>query len=213
MWFGGLTHQSTRQNFDPPTRCTQFQPTEKRNKMTRISPINRTAASGKTQKLLDGAEKKLGMVPNMIATMAQSHAVAGAYLGFSQALSVGAIAAPLREQIALTVSQINGCGYCLAAHSAIGNSIGLTDDEVRDARSAQSPDRKTEAALQFARHVVDQRGGVSDAGLTAVRDAGYSDSEVLEIIAHVALNTLTNYVNKTAQTEVDFPPVAELVGS
>jgi len=179
--------------------------------MTRIPPIDRTTASDKTQKLLDGVEQKLGMVPNMIATMAQSQAVAGAYLGFSQSLSGGAIPPQLREQIAITVGQTNGCGYCLAAHSAIGNSVGLTDEEVSDARIASSPDRKTEAAMQFARHVVDQRGGVSDHDLAAVRSAGYSDSEILEIIAHVALNTFTNYVNRTAQTEVDFPAVDELV--
>jgi uncharacterized peroxidase-related enzyme len=182
-------------------------------KMTRILPVDRTTASDETQKLLDGVRKKLGMVPNMIATMATSPAVARAYLGLSQTLSDGDISAQLREQIALTVSQFNGCEYCLAAHSAIGHSVGLTDDEVRDARAGRSLDRKTEAALQFAGHVVDQRGGVSDHELATVRDAGHSDSEILEIIAHVALNTLTNYVNKTARTEIDFPPAAELAGA
>ena len=181
--------------------------------MPRFSPVNLSIATPETQKLLAGVQKKLGMLPNMIATMAQSRVVAQAFLGFSQALAGGVTSARLREQIALTVAEENGCGYCLAAHSAVGSSVGLTDDEVRDARTATSPDRKTEAALQFARRVVDQRGAVSDDDIAAVRDAGYSDPEIVELIAHVALSIFTNYFNRAADTEIDFPLVAELVNS
>jgi uncharacterized peroxidase-related enzyme len=181
--------------------------------MTRIQPIDPAAASAKTQKLLEGVEKKLGMLPNVIATLAHSDAAAQAYLSFSQVLSGGAIPAQLREQIALAVAQFNGCGYCIAAHSAIGSSIGLSEDEIRDARTATSLDRKTEAALKFARRVVHERGGVSDADVAAVRSAGFTDAEIVELIAHVVLNTFTNYINRTAQTEIDFPPVAELINS
>lgn len=176
--------------------------------MPRILPVDRRNAPAPTGKLLDGVEKKLGMVPNLVATMAQSPAVAQAYLAFSQALSGGVLPAPLREQIALAVGQANECGYCVAAHSAIGSSVGLTDDEVRDARSANSPDRKTEAALRFARAIVDKRGFVSDTDLEEMRTAGYSDAEVTEIIGNVALNTFTNYFNHVAETEIDFPVVA-----
>ena len=178
--------------------------------MPRLQPVDRTIASAKTRELLAGLEKKLGMLPNLIATMAQSHAALQAYLNFSQALSSGVISARLREQIALAVGQANECGYCVAAHSAIGSSVGLSDDEVRDARTATSPDRKTEAALRFARRIVDQRGAVSDDDVAAVRAAGYSDAEIVEVVAHVALNVFTNFFNHVAETEVDFPPVAEL---
>ena len=159
--------------------------------MPRLRPIDRKTAPDKTQKLLDGIEKKLGMVPNLIATMAQSHALAEAYLSYSQALAGGTIPPQLREQIALVVSQANECGYCLAAHSAIGGSVGLSDDEIRDARTGESPDRKTEAALHFAQKIVEKRGWLSDSHLSEVRQAGYSDEEITELIGHVALTLFT----------------------
>lgn len=179
--------------------------------MSRLQPVDRSTAPDKTRRLLDGVEKKLGMVPNLIATMAHSHALAQAYLAYSQALAGGVIPAQLREQIALAVSQANECGYCLAAHSAIGSSVGLSDDEIRDARTGASPDRKTEAALHFAQQIVEKRGWLSDAELDEVRDAGYSDEEIVELIGHVALSVFTNYFNHVAHTDVDFPAVAELV--
>ena len=178
--------------------------------MPRLQPVDRNTADQTTQKLLDGVKKKLGMVPNLISTMAQSPALAQAYLGFSQGLAGGVISPQLREQIALAVSQTNKCNYCLAAHSAIGSSVGLSQDELRDARSASSTDRKSEAALQFARRIVEERGFVSDDEFAEVRRAGYSDEEIAEIVGHVALTVFTNYFNHVADTEVDFPPVAEV---
>ena len=181
--------------------------------MPRILPIDRNAAAEGTQKLLDGVEKKLGMMPNLIATMAQSSSLVQAYLSFSQALSNGAISAQLREQIALAVGQTNQCGYCLAAHSAVGSSLGLSEDEILDARTASSPDRKTEAALQFARRIVDKQGFVSNGDLEEIRSADYSEPVIAELIGHVAFNIFTNYFNHVAETEVDFPPVPEVVSS
>lgn len=181
--------------------------------MPRIQPINRTTAPANTQKLLDGVEKNLGMMPNLIATMAQSSSLVQAYLSFSQALSGGAIPAQLREQIALAVGQANQCDYCLAAHSAIGTSLGLSQDEIHDARTATSPDRNTEAVLQFARRIVDTRGFVSDDDLEEIRSAGYGEPEIAELVGHVAFNIFANYFNLVAQTEVDFPPVSALVSS
>ena len=178
--------------------------------MPRIRPISRSKASAATQELLARVEHQLGMAPNLIATMAQSASVARAYLSMAEALADGDLPEPLREQIALTVSQANGCGYCVAGHAAVGSSVGLTDDEVRDARKATSPDRKTEAVLQFAHRMVDLRGSLSDADLHAIRGAGLRDAEIMEIIAHVAMNIFTNYVNLIAQTDIDFPPVANI---
>ena len=111
------------------------------------------------------------------------------------------------------MSQVNECSYCLAAHFAIGSSLGIPDDELRDARTATSPDRMTEAALQFARRVVDKRGAVSDDDVDEIHSAGYSDAEITEIVAQVALITFTNYFDNTAATEIDFPPIADLVSS
>jgi uncharacterized peroxidase-related enzyme len=181
--------------------------------MPRIDPVDRATAPAKTQQLLDQVERTLGTVPNIIATMAQSPALTAAYLGFSEALSQGSVRPTLREQIALAVSQNNQCDYCLAAHSAIGSSLGLSEDQVRDARTATSPDRKIEIALQFARRVAEQRGFVANADLDAMRTAGYSEAAIVEIVGYVALTVFTNYFNHVAETEVDFPTAAELVVS
>ena len=181
--------------------------------MPRIHPVQPDTATAATQTLLGGVEKKLGMVPNIIGTMAQSSAVAKAYLGFSQGLAGGELSTQLREQIALAVSQVNQCDYCLAAHSAIGGSVGLSDDQLRDARQGTSPDRRTEAALQFARQMVDRQGFVSDDDLAEIRQAGFSEAEIVEIVGNVALTVFTNYFNHVAETEIDFPKVAELAAT
>lgn len=178
--------------------------------MPRIKPVQTESAPKATQTLLAGVQKKLGMVPNLIATMAQSPAAAQAYLGFSQPLAGGVISSQLREQLALSVSEANRCGYCLAAHSAIGTSVGLSDDQVRDARTASSPDRITEVALKFARRIVDAQGFVADGDIAEMRDAGYDDGAIVEVVANVALTIFTNYLNHVAQTDIDFPEVDKL---
>ncbi|QDU92614.1 carboxymuconolactone decarboxylase family protein [Lignipirellula cremea] len=181
--------------------------------MPRIQPVNRTTADSKTANLLGSVEKKMGQVPNIIATMATSPAVAQAYLGFSQSLSTGQLPARLREQIALVVGETNNCEYCLAAHTALGKGAGLTEGETCDARRAEAKDDKERAALRFARTIVNERGRVSDEDVQAVRQAGYDDGEIAEIVANVALNIFTNYFNHVAGTEVDFPVAPELTAA
>jgi uncharacterized peroxidase-related enzyme len=175
--------------------------------MTRIQPINPSDATGKAKQLLDGVQAKLGITPNMMKTMAVSPAVLDAYLGFSAATGTGALKAGFREQIALAVAQANSCEYCLAAHSAIGKMVGLQPDSIHAARQAQATDPKAAAGLEFAQALVIERGLVSDAAIARVRAAGYSDAEIAEIVANVALNIFTNYFNHVAGTEVDFPRV------
>jgi len=140
-------------------------------------------------------------------TMAQSPAVLEGYLGFGAALRRGRLPVGLQEQIALAVAETNSCDYCLSAHTALGRGAGLSNDELAASREARATDRKAAAALQFARVVVDRRGDVRDLDLAAVRAAGYSDGEIAEIIAHVALNVFTNYFNIANNVEVDFPKV------
>ncbi len=178
--------------------------------MPRIQPVNKDNTDTATANLLGAVQKKLGLVPNLIATMANSTAVANAYLGFSQTLSGGSLPAPLREQIALVVGETNNCEYCVAAHTALGKGAGLTEAETCDARRAQAKDEKEQAALEFAKKVVNERGWVSDEDIQRVRQAGYSDGEISEIVANVALNIFTNYFNHVAGTEVDFPAAPEL---
>ncbi len=176
--------------------------------MPRLKAIETNEAEPKTKALLDGVQKKLGMTPNLMRTMANSPAVLEAYLGFGNALGKGTLQPKLREQIALTVSESNGCQYCLSAHSAMGKMVGLGDEEIADSRLGVSPDRKTEAVLQFARKVIAERGWVSDHDVASLRAAGTSDGEIAEVVAHVAVNIFSNYFNHVAGTEVDFPEVA-----
>ena len=181
--------------------------------MPRIQPVDRDNAPNTTAKLLDGVQKKMGGVPNIIATMAQSPAVANAYLGFSQAVASGSLSARLREQIALVVGETNSCGYCVSAHTALGKKAGLSEQDTRDARRAEATDEKETQALQFARQIVTIQGHVTDEDVERVRQAGYTDGEIAEIVANVSLNIFTNYFNHVAGTEIDFPAAPELTAA
>ena len=178
--------------------------------MPRIAPIHPETASPAAAELLTAVKKKMGVVPNIIATMAQSTSVANAYLGFSQSLAGGLLSPRLREQIALAVGEANECQYCVAAHSMLGKKAGLTEADTEAARRGSATDAKEARALEFARAVVAQRGHVADADVQELRNAGYSDGEIVEIVAHVALNLFTNYFNHVADTEIDFPAAPEL---
>ena len=178
--------------------------------MPRIQPVAEDSTNTQATELLSGVKRKLGMVPNLISTMANSPAVTNAYLGFSQSLSTGSLPPRLREQIALTVGEANSCGYCVAAHTALGKKAGLSELETLDARRVEPMDSKERAALRLAQAIVRERGFVSDEDMRIVREAGYNDGEIAEIVANVALNLFTNYFNHVAETEIDFPAVPVL---
>ena len=176
--------------------------------MPRLSAIQPDKATGKAKELLDAVQAKLSIIPNMTRVMANSAAVLEAYLSFSGALAGGSLNAKLREQIALEVGEQNSCQYCVSAHSAIGRMTGLSDAEIEAAREAKSNTVKPAAALAFARQIVAKQGRATQADVDAVRNAGFTDGEIAEIIANVALNIFTNYFNNTADVEVDFPKIA-----
>jgi uncharacterized peroxidase-related enzyme len=186
----------------------QFIRTNEENFMSRLSAIDPIVATGKAKDLLTAVHSALGIVPNMTKVMVNSPAVLEGYLGLSGALSHGLLDAKTREQLALVTAQENHCDYCLSAHSAIGKMVGLTPEQIGEARSGHGQDARATAALRFARRVLETRGEISDEDVAAVRVAGFSDGEVAEIIAHVALNVLTNYFNNAAQVEIDFPKVS-----
>jgi uncharacterized peroxidase-related enzyme len=177
--------------------------------MSRIAIPTVENAPAAAQPLLAAVKQQLGTVPNLMKLLARNPAALEGYLSFSGALGKGALDAGLRERIALAVAEHNGCDYCLSAHTYLGQHVArLPAGELAAAREARSTDARAAAALGFARAVARQRGQVADAELAAVRAAGFDDAEVLEIVAHVALNVLTNYVNNVALTTVDFPHVA-----
>lgn len=178
--------------------------------MSRLPLIDPAAAAGPAKSMLDAVGKKLGLVPNMTRAMANSPAVLKSYLDFSAALGGASLDARTRELIALAVGEVNGCQYCLAAHSAIGGSLGLSRQDLLAARQAGSGDARTAGLLAFARTLVLQRGLVTDADLRAVRAAGASDAQIAEVVAVTALNVFTNWFNHVADPPVDFPAAEPL---
>ena len=175
--------------------------------MSRIpTPATIDAAPAAAQPLLEAVKKQLGSAPNLFRITANSPAALEGYLGLNGALGKGALDAPTRERIALAVANINGCAYCNSAHSYLGKNLAKLDEaELSANRHGKSNDAKADITVRFAAKVARERGQVSDADLQALRGAGYDDAQIVEIVAHVGLNTLTNYINEVFKTEVDFP--------
>lgn len=178
--------------------------------MTRIvTPASIEVSPTASQPLLLAVKKQFGSVPNLFRVVGNSPEALEGYLGLNAALGKGKLDVKTRERIALAIAEINGCNYCLAAHTYIGKNLAKLDDaEIAASRNGGSNDSKAAEAVRFASKVATLRGHVTDIDLQKVKAAGFSDAEVLEIILHVVLNTLTNYVNNVAETEVDFPEVA-----
>lgn len=178
--------------------------------MSRLqTPATIDAAPAVTRPALEAVQKQLGVVPNLHRVLASSPVALQGYLALGEALGKGELDLKTRGRLAMTVAENNGCGYCLSAHAFIGkNLLHLDEAELSANRDASSSDVKARAALQFAAQVVRARGHVSDAELRAVQAAGFSQAQVLEIVMHTVLNTLTNYVNSVAQTDIDFPVVS-----
>ena len=174
---------------------------------TRIETLNPETTAGTSKELFDGVNKKLGFIPNLIKVFGNSPATLKAYLSLGEIAGSGNFSAKFREQLALAIAEENSCNYCLSAHTAIGKMSGLTDEQTEQNRQGLSDDLKVQAGLKFAQLVTKNRGLVNNDELQAVKDAGYSDGDILEIVLNVVSNTLTNYVNHIAQTEVDFPKV------
>jgi len=177
--------------------------------MSRIpTPATIDAAPAASQPLLAEVKKQLGSVPNLFRLVANSPAALEGYLGLFGALGKGALPAPTHERIALAVAEINGCDYCLSAHTYMGRNLAKLDDtEMSLNRNGSSNDPKANAAVSFAAKVARERGHVRAEDLEAVRSAGYDDAQIIEIVLHVALNTWTNYINEVAKTDIDFPVV------
>lgn len=178
--------------------------------MSRLPQIIPGSATSEVQSLFDSIQKKLGMIPNMMRAMANSPGVLEGYLQFSHSISRGSLTSKQRQQIALAVSQDNDCDYCLAAHATIARSVGLTADQIRDSRHSFAVDGKTNALLQFVHKVVAKRGHVDEQDVDGLRELGFTDADIAETVAHVALSVLTNYFNIVAGTDIDFPKAPAL---
>ena len=177
--------------------------------MSRIhTPASIETAPAAAQPLLEAVKKQLGMVPNLFRVVANSPAALEGYLGLNGALAKGGLDARTRERIALAIAEVDGCDYCLSAHTYLGKNLAKLDDaEITANRNGASNDPKADAAVRFAAKVARQRGHIGEEDFRAVKLAGYDDAQVIEMVMHVALNSWTNYINEVVQTEIDFPVV------
>ena len=176
--------------------------------MPRITPIDPATAAGDAATQLATTRKMFGSTPNMFTTAAHAPAALAALNGLFASLAKASLGLKTGEQIAIAVAQANGCGYCLSAHTAIGTMHGLEAAELAGARRASSANPKTAAILALATAINASRGQVSDAVLATARTAGITDAEIVEVVAHVALNVFTNALNNLCHTDIDFPVVA-----
>jgi uncharacterized peroxidase-related enzyme len=176
--------------------------------MTRIKTIDSSNANAEQTELLDAIQSQLGMVPNFLKVFANSPVALRAFLGLHGIAGDGTLDALTRERIALALAQQNGCEYCVSAHTAIGRKTGLSAEEVAAARAGTSEDAQAAVAVKFARSLMEKKGEIGALELAEVRSAGYSDSDIVEIITHVGMNFLTNVLGKASQIDIDFPKVS-----
>jgi alkylhydroperoxidase family enzyme len=173
--------------------------------MQRVHSVNPQVAQGRTKELLDSVQQAVGMIPNTAKVMANSPAVLESFLAFSTAMGKVQIGQKLHNQLKLNTSETNSCDYCTSILCAIAPSAGLSADDILAGRTGKSVDQRTEAALKFAEDVLESRGKVSNQQLAAVREAGFGDGEIVEIVASVVLGCFTNFLNNVADTELDIP--------
>lgn len=176
--------------------------------MSRIPAVETESATDEQKALFDAIQAQLGVVPNFLKVFARSPAALRAFLGLHGIAGEGVLDPLTRERIAVALAQQNACEYCLSAHTAIGRKAGLTNEEIAANRAGSSQDARAAAAVAFAGALVESLGAVSNDDLQAVRDAGYDDAEIVEIITHVGMNVLTNILGKASRVAIDFPKVA-----
>ena len=175
--------------------------------MSRITLIAPTDATGSVEQNFAEIKSAFGVVPNMFRAVANSPAALASMWGSFGALGGGRLGAKLGEQLAVAIADRNNCNYCLAAHTGLGKRAGATAEEMAKAQAGRSTDPRTQAALTFAIRIVENRADISASEVAGLRAAGFDDEEVVEIIAHVALNLFTNYINVALDVPVDFPGV------
>jgi uncharacterized peroxidase-related enzyme len=178
--------------------------------MARIQPIQPQSASSSVKAKYEVANSALGALPNLVKTYGNSDAALGAFLGLYSATAESIFTHAVREQIALAVSQVNGCDYCLAIHTAVGRGAGLGKDDIEAARRGMAADARVNAAVKFAYSVAEKRGKVTDAEVEDLRLAGYSDKDIVDLVGIVILNFFNNFMNNVADTEIEFPRAAPL---
>lgn len=175
--------------------------------MSRLSILADSAVPEASKPVIDAVYRQLGTVPNLFRVVAHSPAALAGLAGLEAALGK-ALDVKTRERIAVAIAQVNGCDYCLSAHTYLGlNFAKLSAEELALNRGGTSGDATAHAAVAFAVKVARERGHVSDADIAEVRAAGFVEAQIVEIVALVALNVFTNFLNEVAKTDIDFPAV------
>jgi uncharacterized peroxidase-related enzyme len=177
--------------------------------MSRLQAPDLETLAADERDILNLAEKRLGFLPNMHRMLATSPILLRAVTDYQAQMSKS-LDAKTRHGIALAVTEVNGCGYCKAAHSYYATGLGkLSDNEVALNIDGRSEDSKRSAAIAFAKKVTELRGKVSDGDLAEVRAAGYTDPQILEIVGLAVQFLLTNFINNVAQTDSEFDQTAD----
>lgn len=178
--------------------------------MKNLETLTAEQAPETSQKIFAALKQKMGMLPNVYATIGNSGKALQATIGIGENLSGGEFSAREAEVIALAVAQANSCDYCLAAHTAVGKSLGLSEEEMVSVRSGNIENTKLKALSALANSITATRGNPGQSQIDAFFDAGYTKAALAELIVYVALNTITNYTNHIAGTTIDFPVAPEL---
>ncbi|GAA3965118.1 carboxymuconolactone decarboxylase family protein [Pedobacter ginsengiterrae] len=171
--------------------------------------IETTSAIGSLKDSFQEVEKKMGRVPNMFKIMGNAPNVLNAYIKFSGALNNPSIGQKFAEQIALATAEFNSCTYCLSAHTSFAYNAGLSKQEIMEARRLDSPDPKIDKGLKFVEKLLRSHHALSPDDAEQLKQSGYTDGEILEIIAFVVRNIFTNYVNIISQTAIDWNEIIE----
>ena len=178
--------------------------------MTKLRVLTREEANPSVQPIYDALKSKVGMVPNLYATIANSPTVLPAYLAFDEALGKGVFNAKERQAIFLVVSQINGCHYCQSAHTALGKMNGFTEEETIQLRTASIADAKLNALTSLAAEIVNTKGKPAEETLNNFYAAGYTAEALVELVAHIGYKIVANYLHNIANFSIDFPVAKEL---
>lgn len=178
--------------------------------MARLNIPTIAQAPAKSQPILDNYVKVLGLVPNFFALISQSPDALKAIADMHGALGKS-LGHKTRERIHIMTAEVNGCSYCLTAHTFLGGKLqGLSAQDMELNRDGHSEDPQANAALQFAHKVATSRGHIEDADVEAVRAAGFSDQQIIDIVAETAFSFITNIFNNTFKTDLDaaFPALS-----
>jgi len=174
--------------------------------MSRINLIDPSHASAPVKPMFDAVQASLGTVPNFVRALANSPTALEGFLGLFAISGKGVLDAKTREQIALAIAEQNSCQYCVSAHTVLGHGVGLNDAEITAARKGEASEPKAAAAVAFAKALATSSGDVTAAEFEAAK-ATLGDAEIMEVIAHVALNIFTNLIGKSTKVAIDFPQI------